>query len=145
MTAVTDAGAPLLRADLIATAVDGGDGAVTAGARIRLAASTCPSCGRVHFPAREQCPACGAATRATPLQSGAILGACTAVLHPPPGALVEVPYLIGVAQFPEGISIMGVVVGASETPPPGTPVDTVATALPDGRLTYAYQPSQPHR
>jgi uncharacterized OB-fold protein len=65
------------------------------------------------------------------------------VLHPPPGGLVEVPYLVGVARFPEGISILGVVTGASQTPPQGTPVDTVAMALPNGRLTYAFRPAPP--
>jgi uncharacterized OB-fold protein len=77
------------------------------------------------------------------LHDNATLGTCTAVLHAPPGALVEVPYMVGVARFPEGISIMGVVVGVTQTPPQGTPLEIVAMALPDGRLTYAFRPSQP--
>ena len=138
--AATSPAAAFLRGDLVAGAGEPGE-AVAAGARIRLAASTCGACGRVQFPARTECPACGAPASATALQARATLGPCTAVLHPPPGALVPTPYLVGVARFPEGISVMGLVVGTDQTPPPGTPVETVATALPDGRLTYAFRPA----
>lgn len=129
-----------LRAGLAAEVASGAGSHVASGSPIHLLASRCDGCSRVHFPARPECPACGGSTCATPLQNQAELGGCTAVLHPPPGALVEVPYLVGVARFPEGISIMGLVVGVSETPPPGSAVRTVATALPGGHLAYAFSP-----
>jgi len=140
VTSATGVATSFLRADLVAEAASGAAGHVASGSPIHLLASRCDSCHRVHFPARGECPACDGQTRATPLQEQATLDGCTAVLHPPPGALVEVPYLVGVARFAEGISIMGLVVGVAQTPAPGTPVRTVAAALPDGRLTYAFSP-----
>jgi hypothetical protein len=70
------------------------------------------------------------------------MGPCTAVLHAPPGSALDVPYLVGVAGFEDRIGIIGVVLG-DKPPAPGTPLHTVAMALPDGRLTYAFRPQTP--
>jgi uncharacterized OB-fold protein len=36
----------------------------------------------------------------------------TAVLHQAPQSLLEAPYVVGVAAFPEGLSVLGVISGA---------------------------------
>lgn len=118
------------------------DAGASAGMPVHLAASACGRCARMQFPRRPHCPACGAAAEPVALPEDATMGPCTAVLHAPPGALVEVPYLVGVARFDDRIGILGVVL-ADEPPAPGSPLLTVAMALPDGRLTYAFRPSTP--
>jgi uncharacterized OB-fold protein len=107
---------------------------------VRLAGSRCGDCGRVDFQARERCSRCGADAQPMGLSSEAALVRHTAVLHQPPGALVEVPYRVAVAAFPEGLSIMGLLVGEPESPEPGTRVRTVRAAVSDTAWTYAFQP-----
>ncbi len=75
--------------------------------RTRLAASRCPDCVRVHFPAAQQCPACGAATVALWLTGPAKVVFATEILNQPPDSLVVAPYSIGVAEFPEGLRVIG--------------------------------------
>jgi uncharacterized OB-fold protein len=45
---------------------------------------------------------------------GSLAGA-TKVLHPPPGALVEAPYAVGVAEFDCGISVIGLLLDLDPT------------------------------
>lgn len=126
--------------DLIAAPEDpAGDLAV--GARIHLVAASCPQCGHLEFPTLDTCPACGRATEEIALSVDAELAGFTSVLHPPPGALVEVPYHVGVARFPEGICVMGLLLGVEdgETPTVGEPLDTVVARPFDGALTYAFR------
>jgi uncharacterized OB-fold protein len=82
---------------------------VVDGDDVFLAASKCSACARTEFPGREACPACGAPMVDHRLGPEATLGAVTAVLHPPPGGLVEPPYVVGVAEFHGGVSVLGVV------------------------------------
>lgn len=111
------------------------------GAPNRLRASRCSLCCRVEFPRADRCPACGAAADAIGLSGEARLGPRTAVLHAPPDALVEVPYVIGIAEFPEGISVLGLVdapgLDAAAT---GDVVDTIAYEAAPGFVTYAFRP-----
>ena len=83
------------------------DGALEPGAPIALVASRCEQCGRHEFPAHEICPACGGSASRVRLSRAARVSQWTTVNHPPPGGLVEVPYSVAVADFPEGISVLG--------------------------------------
>jgi uncharacterized OB-fold protein len=97
-----------------------------------LVASRCPACHRVEFPARSECPACGAASVVVELTGPARLRISTAVLAQPPGSRVEAPYGVGVAEFPEGICVQGLLVGQPEA---GAEVDVVVhEPYPDARI-----------
>jgi uncharacterized protein len=105
---------------------------------VRLRASYCVSCDRWEFPARSYCPTCSASPEERPLSSEAKVALTTAVLHQPPGALVEAPYTVALAEFPEGISIMGVVSDrAFEDVRIGQPLTTVAVQV-GNSLGYAF-------
>jgi len=126
---------PFLEPRLIASAGD----AARPGEQLALAASRCDSCDRVDFPRRDTCPACSGGVSDVQLSAGT-LGGFTSVLHPPPGAQVETPYHLGVAAFPEGISVLGqLLVGSLEEVSTGDAVEVVATEV-DGSATYAFRP-----
>ncbi len=79
---------------------------------VALRASRCPTCGRTEFPALDTCPACGAEAAPVALGPSATLAGFTEVLHPPPGAEVDVPYTIAVAAFADGnLAVMGLLDG----------------------------------
>jgi len=111
------------------------------GAPVRLAAARCSACGRCSFPATGTCTWCGATgSEPVPLSSGTAMAA-TAVLHRTPGAVVEVPYVIGLVRFARaGLDVLGRVPGATDPAavPAGTPLRVVAESLPDGRMHYAF-------
>jgi uncharacterized OB-fold protein len=115
----------------------GPHGTLVIGAPVALAASRCPECGRPEFPRSSVCPACGAATEPISLARGSLVGA-TKVLHPPPGALVEAPYEVGVAEFDCGISVIGLLidVDAAEL---GQAVEVRASRVGD-RAGFAFVP-----
>lgn len=78
------------------------------GDRVTLTGSRCLLCGRVEFPALGACPVCGATAEATALGPQATLTGFTEVLHPPPGAEVEVPYTLVVGAFADAnLAVMG--------------------------------------
>lgn len=123
--------------------IEGGDaaGGAEPGSPLRLAASRCDACDRVDFPRRPTCPSCLAPTSDVALAEGAVLGGSTSVLHPPPGAMVETPYHLGVAAFPEGISVLGqLLVDSLDQIAIGDPLEVVATEV-DGTVTYAFRPA----
>ncbi|GAA2403810.1 hypothetical protein GCM10010191_09300 [Actinomadura vinacea] len=102
-----------------------------------LIASRCPACGRTAFPRAVCCPACGAAPETVELRGPAVLDVRTAVLSPPPGALVLAPYDVGVARFPDaGLCVIGLLAGPAEQ---GDAVDVVAHAYHEDRLTFAFR------
>ena len=110
------------------------------GAVARLRASHCDACGRWEFPRRAYCPQCGSAdVREAALGSSARVTATTAVLHPPPGSLVEAPYTVALAAFPEGLSVLGVVQWvAYEDVRVGAEVTPTVVEL-EGRLGYQFR------
>ncbi len=132
--------AVLVRPDLLATSGEASSDLVV-GNRVHLAATSCPGCHHVEFPALEHCPSCGERAAAIRLSADAELAGYTAVLHTPPGARVEVPYYVGVARFAEGICVMGLLLGVNddEQPTIGEPIETVVARPFDGALTYAFQ------
>jgi uncharacterized OB-fold protein len=79
------------------------------GSRTTLIAATCTDCARVSFPVTDRCPACAGTLTPITLAGPARLSVLTAVLAQPPGALISAPYDVGVADFEEGIRIIGLV------------------------------------
>lgn len=106
-----------------------------------LRAASCDECGRVTFPSPAQCPVCASATTSIPLGPHAQLGHATAVLHEPPGTRVPVPYVVGVARFDEGVSVLGlVVVDDLQHLAPGDDIDVVVHSPTPELVTYAFRP-----
>jgi uncharacterized OB-fold protein len=103
-----------------------------------LHASLCPSCGRTSFPRRSLCPACGTASPPTELSGPARLRVHTAVLAQPPGSLVTAPYDVGVAEFDEGICVIGLLAGPVEK---GDRVVPVVHEPYDGGRIFAFRRS----
>jgi uncharacterized OB-fold protein len=97
-----------------------------------LHASRCCACGRVAFPRRTSCPACGAGAEAIELSGPARLRVHTAVLAQPPGSSVTAPYDVGVAEFDEGICVIGLIDGSAARGDRVLPV--VAEPYPGGRV-----------
>lgn len=125
----------LARPGLIASPLD-----PVPGQAVRLAASTCASCSRPEFPARPQCPACGASATTEGLPEHAVLAGYTTVLHPPPGAQVAVPYHVGIARYSNGLCILGLLDAPVDIALElGMDLVTIATEPSPGALTYAFR------
>lgn len=109
------------------------------GAPVRLRGSHCASCDRWEFPALTYCPICEGAVTAAPLSEFGRVGGVTAVLHAPPDVAIDVPYTVALVDFPEGLSVLGIVPGVSlERIDVGNRVRTVAAAVgPD--IGYGFQ------
>ncbi|SOD71798.1 uncharacterized OB-fold protein [Jatrophihabitans sp. GAS493] len=110
------------------------------GAQTTLGASHCTSCRRVHFPRRVECAACGSPCTPIDLAGPARLRVLTGVHAQPPGSLVIAPYLVGVAEFPEGICVIGLIDGEAER---GDSVTPVVVAPYEGGLTFGFRRAQP--
>lgn len=99
----------------------------TPGSSVLLIASYCAACDRWEFPSRDYCATCNVKPVEAPLSDQAQVEFVTAVLHQPPGALVQAPYAVVLAGFPEGVSVMGVVADLDyEQIAPGDRVRVVA-------------------
>jgi uncharacterized OB-fold protein len=115
----------------------------------RLLGGRCGACGHHHFPAAALCPYCSSPdTEPVPLSAEGRLWAWTAVTHPPPGYLGQVPYGFGVVELPEGLRV---VTRLTEADPDklraGQPMHLVHDVLhvdDEGRsvVTYAFAPDQ---
>ena len=135
---MTGPSSPLIDQRLLA-----GDPVPPVGSRVRLRASRCPRCAHVDFPARPECAFGHGGTEQIELSSDPVLRLFTEVRYPPPGALIPVPYVVGVLGFSEGIDVLGVVVGAAyDELRIGQPLETVAIAV--GEQTgYGARPQGP--
>lgn len=73
-----------------------------------LLGTRCGACGSVHFPRADACTYCATPDPAPiEIASEGTLWAWTAVTAPPPGYQGEVPFGVGVVEFPEGIRVIG--------------------------------------
>jgi uncharacterized OB-fold protein len=108
------------------------------GTRTALLASSCGQCGRAEFPRRASCPACGAATEKIELAGPATLRVSTAVLAQAPGSQVQAPYNVGVAEFRQGLCVLGLLVDEPEI---GATVDVVVHEPYDGGRIFAFAES----
>ncbi|RZI53453.1 MAG: hypothetical protein EOP16_02800 [Pseudonocardia sp.] len=100
-----------------------------------LLASTCEACGRTHFPTVAQCPACGGSIHMAHLSRGR-LSARTEVTTPPPGALIEPPYHVGITDFAEGIRVIGLIDGDAIV---GDEIEVAVIEYHPGRGTFAFR------
>jgi uncharacterized OB-fold protein len=106
---------------------------------VRLAGAQCRSCQRVEFPVRSSCPSCGQPMEPRALAPNARVHAVTQVEHPPPGALVEVPYVVVMADLPEGVTVLGQLVGAGfDEVAPGDEITSVAVPVGD-KVSYGFR------
>jgi uncharacterized OB-fold protein len=109
------------------------------GQPIRLRASHCTGCDRWEFPALQYCPACSGPVEEAKLSGQAVVAGVSAVLHAPPGALVEAPYTVALAAFPEGVAVLGVVTAPFEDVALGQSLQTVGMQV-GSRVGYGYRP-----
>jgi len=117
-----------------------GDSDPVEGHQARLAATACERCHRQYFPAVAACPTCGGNCDERLLGPAATLHRATAVLHAPPGGMVEVPYRVGLGLFDEGLCILGLLLGVGEAAPPvGAPLEVVTHRLVEEVFTYAFR------
>lgn len=110
--------------------------AVETGEQTSLMAARCAKCGRHTFPARIPCPACGSPAEIVTLSGPARLRVMTGVRAQPPRSLVAAPYDVGVAEFDEGICVIGLIVGPAEQ---GDQVVPIVTAPYEGGCTFAFE------
>jgi len=108
------------------------------GAGTRLAASKCHLCGRIQFPRLANCPACDAASHEVWLGGPAHLVFATQILAQAPGSMVTAPYSVGVAQFDEGIRVIGLL-DAEKLPAVGDTVLPVVVEPANGLTAFAFQ------
>ncbi|MCK5892605.1 OB-fold domain-containing protein [Aeromicrobium sp.] len=116
----------------------GGD-LLSPGSAVRLNASFCRDCDRWEFPARTYCPTCDQEPTTGPLSPTAEVIGHSAVLHQPPGSLIDAPYPVALASFPEGVAVLGVVEDAEVGEVAiGDQVETVARLVGDS-IEYAFR------
>ena len=127
------------KAEALAPGLFESDGELVPGAEVFLVASWCAKCERFDFPALDQCPACEAPSTRQRLDRRGAISQFTNVNHPPPGGLVPVPYAVAIADFPGGISILGLVsnAGTADELQLGDEVQTVAAQVGD-KINYAF-------
>ena len=74
----------------------------------KVMATRCQTCGRVFFPPKIDCPDCIVSTiEWVEISSIGTLLTFTVVHYGPSGFENEVPYILGIAQFSEGIKVLG--------------------------------------
>jgi uncharacterized protein len=108
-----------------------------------LLAGRCTACGEHVFPRADTCPYCAAADpQEVELTGPGTLWAWTAVTAPPPGYEGEVPFGVGVVEFPEGIRVIG---RLTENDPSslraGQSMALRTVPLHEDVLTYAFAPT----
>ena len=109
------------------------------GDTIGLLTSRCHGCERHEFPPATHCPGCGSQSVSTvELSSQASVGGSTTVMVSPPGAMTVAPYTVVVAQFPEGVSILGLAVGDPGDVEIGSRIQSVACEI-GGKLGFAFR------
>jgi uncharacterized OB-fold protein len=114
-------------------------GSLQPGNQVFLKASFCGTCDRHEFPARAYCPTCDAHPVEVALSGRATIAGFSAVLHQPPGGMIETPYAIALAEFPEGVAILGTVQGADYRDLAiGDVVETVAREI-GNSVEYTYR------
>jgi uncharacterized OB-fold protein len=75
--------------------------------RLRLEASRCLGCGKVIYPARKVCPACGGGRfEATNLSREGKVVTSTVIHIAPAEFQMEAPYAIAIVETPEGARLM---------------------------------------
>ena len=107
----------------------------------QLAATRCPNCDRVQFPVTSSCPVCRVPSDELWLAGPATLVFATQVLAQPPDSLVTAPYGVGVAEFTEGIRVIGLL--ADPPPTVGDAVVPVVHQPAVDLVTFAFRRAEP--
>ncbi len=103
----------------------------------QLAASRCPRCARVQFPSAASCPVCNVPSEELWLGGPAKLVFATRVLAEPPDSRVAAPYGVGVAEFVEGVRIIGLL--DDPAPAVGDAIVPVVHQAAVDLLTFAFR------
>ncbi|MHB1126353.1 MAG: Zn-ribbon domain-containing OB-fold protein [Bacillota bacterium] len=112
----------------------------------RLIISKCKKCSTVAFPQTEYCPNCASeGMEITHLSRLGKLRNFSSVRNMPPECKGPVPYGVGIAEFPEGIRIIGLLTTAEiDKLQPGMDVELIVEKLyeEDGHdvVTYKFRP-----
>lgn len=110
----------------------------------KIMASRCGDCGRVAFPPRSGCAACGSsAFEWVAIDEIGDLVTYTRVQYAPAGFESELPYVLAVVRFPMGVKVFGQLSRelAQANLHTGMPVRLAARPLPGGRASYHFVPS----
>lgn len=80
----------------------------------RLVVQRCAACRELAVPPKAACPACHATTwERAPVAGDGEVASFTVIRVPPSPLASEAPYGIAVVRFPEGVSLLGRVVGVA--------------------------------
>lgn len=132
---VRDANGPEWLDDRLVT----GDSLPEPGLLVHLAGSWCDVCGRAEFPQRTSCPQCLGETSMRALSNAGTVVGHTAVLHQPPGSLLDAPYGVVAVEHDKGVSVLGPLVGCPwDGVRVGDTVVTVSIEVGD-RLGFGYR------
>jgi uncharacterized OB-fold protein len=117
--------------------------------RYRLIGSRCPICGKIFFPHRTICRACGYRKLEDYKLSekGKVL-TFTVIRSPPKGYERNAPYVVGIVELNEGVKVISQIVDCDpEELQIGTPVELVFRKVKEGgkegiiEYGYKFKPS----
>jgi hypothetical protein len=111
----------------------------------KVKTTQCRKCGKIHFPPRMDCSACGSSeTDWIDINEPGELIAFSTIMYGPTGFEKEVPYTIAVIKFPNGVQIFGRISKkiSLEEIKVGMKVKVVPTKLPLGRVSFEFMTSQ---
>ncbi|MEW6266271.1 MAG: Zn-ribbon domain-containing OB-fold protein [Thermodesulfobacteriota bacterium] len=108
----------------------------------RLMTTRCQSCGRITFPPKMDCLACGSSQADwIEIEEPGRLATWTIVRYGPAGFENETPYTLAVVAFPLGIKMFGQV--DKRVPPseiePGMSLRAVSIKLANGQFSYHFE------
>jgi uncharacterized protein len=104
-----------------------------------MRATVCKSCGKKFFPPRSDCDACFSNDMDWfPISGEGTLITYTRAMYAPAGFEKDVPYTLGVAEFPEGVHVFGRLDKnlAEDAIKPGMKVKIRIIDLGDDRFSY---------
>jgi len=108
----------------------------------KVMATRCRRCGATYFPPRADCCSClGSDMEWAEVKGPGQLISYTTAHYGPTGFDQEVPYILAVAEFPEGVRIFGRVSKdlTEQELRPGMKVKVVPARLPGDRVIYEFQ------
>lgn len=104
----------------------------------------CKDCGAKFFPPRSDCSSCLSDNMEWfPISGEGTLVTFTKAMYAPAGFENDVPYVLGVAEFPEGVKVFGRLDKAlpDDSIKAGMKVKVRVLSLPDDRMSYELIPS----
>jgi uncharacterized protein len=108
-----------------------------------LCATRCRACGRLFFPPRADCASClSGEIEWAKVEGQGKLVSFTRACYAPTGFEEDVPYVLAVAEFNDGLKVFGrFTAGVSfDQLKTGAAVRVSAVSLPDGQTSYEFLP-----